>query len=97
MRLVVFVVAGYLVVRLRGGVNWARWALTVLLGMLGTASLLIDPVRWVLGGSELEATLAAFTVTDWLFAASRVVYLGAVVAALVSMFRPASNRYFAAG
>ncbi|EHR62827.1 hypothetical protein SaccyDRAFT_4004 [Saccharomonospora cyanea NA-134] len=96
VRLVVFVVAGCLVVRLLGGRNWARWALTLLLGMLGGASLLIDPVRWLLDGNDLGETLAAFAAADWLFAVSRVVHLGAVVAALVSMFRPESNRYLTA-
>ncbi len=96
VRLVAFGVAGYLVVQLLRGRNWARWALTLLLGVLGTASLLIDPIRWLSEGDELGDTLAAFTVADWLFAASRAVHLGAVGAALVSMFRPAANRYLGA-
>ncbi|MDO3700293.1 hypothetical protein Q3W71_01175 [Micromonospora sp. C28SCA-DRY-2] len=96
VRLVVFVVAGYLAVRLSQGRNWARLALALLLGVFGSLSLLIDPIQWLLDGNELSSAFADVTLMELLFATSRIVHLGAVGAAMVSMFRPGANVYFRA-
>jgi hypothetical protein len=47
VRLLVFTGAVYLAARLRQGRNWARVALAVLLGGIGTLSLAIGPVTWL--------------------------------------------------
>jgi hypothetical protein len=96
VRLLVFTAAVYLAIQLRLGHNWARVALAVLLGGIGTGSLVIGPVTWLAeGGSPTEA-LAAADLGSVLFAASRVVHLGAVIAALLLMFHPAANAYLRA-
>jgi hypothetical protein len=99
VRLLVFTGAVYLAAQLRQGSNWARVALAVLLGGFGTLSLVIGPVTWLAeGGSLADAALAVATADlgSVLFAASRVVHLGAVVAAVLLMFHPAANAYIRA-
>jgi hypothetical protein len=94
VRTVVFAVAIFLALRLHQGRNWARMALAVLLGVFGSLSLLIDPVRWLAAGNSLSDAMAAADATAVLFASSRVVHLAAVFGAMVLMFRPAANTFF---
>jgi hypothetical protein len=96
VRLLVFTGAVYLAAQLRHGRNWARVALAVGLGGFGTGSLVIGPVTWLAEGGSPGDALAAADLGSLLFAASRVVHLGAVIAALVLMFHPAANAYIRA-
>jgi hypothetical protein len=96
VRLLVFVGLVYLAARLRQGRNWARVALAVLYGGIGTLSLVIGPVTWLAEGGSLADAVAAAGLGSVLFTASRVVHLGAVIAALILMFHPAANAYIRA-
>ena len=96
VRLLVFTAAVYLAIQLRRGKNWARVALAVLLGGIGTGSLVIGPVTWLAAGGSPTEALAAADLGSVLFAASRVVHLGAVIAALLLMFHPPANAYLRA-
>jgi hypothetical protein len=96
VRLLAFTGLGYLATQLRLGRNWARVALAVLYGGLGTLSLVVGPVTWLAEGGSLAEAVAAADLLSVLFAASRVVHLGAVIAALVLMFHPAANAYLRA-
>jgi hypothetical protein len=99
VRLLVFTGAVYLAAQLRQGRNWARVALAVLLGGIGTLSLVIGPVTWLAEGGSLADAAVAVATADLgsvLFAASRMVHLGAVVAAVLLMFHPAANAYIRA-
>jgi hypothetical protein len=99
VRLLGFTGAAYLAVQLRQGRNWARVALAVLLGGVGTLSLVIGPVPWLAEGGSLADAAVAMATADLgsvLFAASRVVHLGAVVAAVLLMFHPAATAYIRA-
>jgi hypothetical protein len=96
VRLLAFTGLAYLAVQLRQGHNWARVALAVLYGGLGTLSLVIGPFTWLAEGGSLADAVAAADLGSVLFAASRVVHLGAVIAALVLMFHPAANAYIRA-
>ena len=49
---------------------------------------MIGPVIWLAEGGSLVDALADANLGSVLFAGSRVVHLGAVIAALVLMFRP---------
>ena len=94
IRVIVYGLVVYIVTRMRLGKRWARLSLAVLLGGIGTLSLVIDPISWLAEGNSLSD---AFTQADLLFfviAPIRTVHLGAVIAALVSMFLPAANTYF---
>ena len=93
VRLLVFTGLVYLAAQLRQGQNWARVALAVLYGGIGTLSLVIGPVTWLAEGGSLADAVAAADLGSVLFAASRVVHLGAVIAALLLMFHPAANAY----
>ena len=93
VRLLVFTAAVYLAAQLRQGKQWARVALAVGLGGIGTLSLVIGPVTWLAEGGSLADTAAAADLGSVLFAASRVVPLGAVIAALILMFHPAASAY----
>jgi hypothetical protein len=96
VRLLVFTAAVYLAVQLRLGNNWARVALAVLLGGIGTGSLVIGPITWLAEGGSLADAVGAADLGSVLFAASRVVHLGAVIAAVILMFHPAANAYIRA-
>ena len=92
VRLLLFTVASWLTVRMSHGSAGSRAALAVLLGVLGLGSLLIGPVEWVVSGLHLPS--AAPSTGAWLFGASRVVHIVAVVTAMTLMFTPAANTWF---
>jgi hypothetical protein len=96
VRVLVFTGLVSLAVQLRQGRSWARVALAVLYGGLGTLSLVVGPVTWLAEGGSLADAVAAADLGSVLFAASRVVHLGAVIAALILMFHPAANAYLRA-
>jgi hypothetical protein len=94
IRVIIYTLVIYIITRMRLGKRWARMTLAVLLGGIGTLSLVIDPISWLAGGNSLSEV---FTETDLLFsliAPIRIVHLAAVIAALVLMFLPAANTYF---
>jgi hypothetical protein len=96
VRLLAFTVLGFLAARLRQGKNGARVALAVLYGGLGTLSLVLGPVSWLAEGGSPADAVAGADLLSVLFAASRVVHLGAVIAAVGLMFHPAANAYIQA-
>jgi hypothetical protein len=94
LRLAVFTIAGILIVYLRQGRNWARLSLALLLGVLGTLSLVIGPVEWLLQGHALVDAARNASLTTVLFASSRVTHVTAVLSATFFMFRPGAAGYF---
>ena len=99
VRLLAFTGLAYLAAQLRQGSNRARVALAVLYGGLGSLSLVVGPVTWLAEGGSLgdaAVAVAAAELGSVLFAASPVLHLGAVVAALLLMFHPAANAYIRA-
>lgn len=97
IRTVIFAALVYVIMKMYRGKNWARIVLTVLLGVIGTLSLIIDPIQWLLNGNALKDMFDGMTVYSSLFGLSRVIHIAAVFAGLTMMFRPAANRYFRAG
>ena len=96
VRVIVYTVAVYVISQMRLGKRWARITLAVLLGGIGTLSLVIDPISWLAVGNSLGEV---FTQADLLFvfvAPIRTVHLAAVIAALALMFLPSANHYFRA-
>ncbi|MFI6602239.1 hypothetical protein ACIBHX_38820 [Nonomuraea sp. NPDC050536] len=91
IRLVVFATAIFLALRLRVGKNWARVSLAVLLGCLGTLSLVIGPIKELMAGETVGQIVA--TMGPW-FAGSRALHLTAVLGAMLLMFQPRANEYF---
>jgi hypothetical protein len=93
VRLLAFTGLVFLATRLRQGRNWARIALAVLYGGLGALSLVSGPVTWLAGGGSVTDAVASADLGSLLFAGSRLVHLGAIIAALILMFHPAANAY----
>ncbi|GII81931.1 hypothetical protein Sru01_69130 [Sphaerisporangium rufum] len=96
LRLTIFAMAIFMAVRLRQGANWARIGLALTLGVFGTLSLVIEPVRWLLEGHALGQAIADADAMTFVFAASRIVHLAAVLTAMVLMFTPTANTHFRA-
>jgi hypothetical protein len=94
IRVIVYTVAVYIIVQMRLGKRWARITLAILLGGIGTLSLVIDPISWLASGNSLREVFTQADLLFYMVAPIRVVHLGAVIAALVFMFLPAANTYF---
>lgn len=96
VRFAIYVVLAVLVSSLLTGRNAIRWAVAGVLGEVGTLSLVMEPLSWILAGGSPTAFLAAAGGPTLLVVGLRVLHLGAVLAALVLMFRPAANVFFRA-
>ena len=94
IRVIVYTVAVYIIAQMRLGKRWARLTLAVLLGGIGTLSLVIDPISWLAGGNSLGEVFPQADLLFFIIAPIRAVHLAAVIAALVFMFLPAANMYF---
>ena len=94
IRALVYAVAVYIIFRMRLGKRWARIALPVLLGGIGTLSLVVDPISWLAAGNGVGEVVAQADALFFILAPIRAVHLAAVVAAFVLMFLPAANAYF---
>jgi hypothetical protein len=94
IRVIVYTLVVYIITRMRLGKSWARLTLAVLLGVIGTLSLVIDPISWLAGGNSLSEVFTEADLLFFLIAPIRTVHLAAVIAALVFMFLPAANTYY---
>ncbi|NYI94255.1 hypothetical protein HNR12_000532 [Streptomonospora nanhaiensis] len=96
VRAVVYGVVLAVVAALYGGRRWARPVLALGLGVVGTLSLVVEPVTWLLQGGLAEG-LPLLTPHLAVVAAPRALHVAAVFAALVLMYRPSANAYFRRG
>ncbi|MDF5752580.1 hypothetical protein [Spongiactinospora sp. TRM90649] len=94
VRVAVYLVAVFMALRLRAGDGWARVALAVTLGTLGTVSLVIEPISWLLAGGSAARFLDEADGPVLAMTAGRIVHLVAVLTALALMFAPSANAYF---
>lgn len=94
IRLVFTGVLTAIIIQMRRGKNWARITLAILLGGIGTVSLVYDPIDWLIAGNSLREFLQNMDLAFTVFALVRVAHLMAVLTALVFMFRPSANAYF---
>jgi len=94
IRMIVYIVVVYIIAQMRLGKRWARLTLAVLLGGIGTLSLVVDPILWLAGGNSLSEVFKEADLLFFIIAPIRIVHLGAVVTALVFMFLPSANTYF---
>ena len=94
IRVTVYTLVVYIITRMRLGKSWARLTLAALLGVIGTLSLVIDPISWLAGGNSLSEVFTQANLLFVLIAPIRTIHLAAVIAALVLMFLPAANTYF---
>lgn len=94
IRTIIFAGLVYIMMKMYRGRNWARIVLAILLGGIGTFSLVIDPIQWIMEGNSLDGVFTSMTLHFFLFGLSRIVHLASVITALILMFRPAANNYF---
>jgi hypothetical protein len=94
IRVIVYTLVVYIITQMRLGKTWARLTLAVVLGVIGTLSLVIDPITWLAGGYSLSDVFAQANLLFFVIAPIRSVHLAAVIAALALMFLPAANTYF---
>lgn len=92
-RLAVYGLVGAVVLWFHSGHRWAHWALLLGVGVVGTASLVVEPVLWAGSGSDVGATLMGMSAGEWVAAVARVAHVAAVLAAVVLMLRPRTWRY----
>ena len=64
------------------------------LGGIGLVALLGEPAAWVLAGGSATAFLTTADALTRVVVLIRALHVGAVVVALVAMYRPAANAYF---
>lgn len=94
VRALVYAAALFVAFRMLDGRPWARVALTLGLGVVGLASLVLAPLTQLVQGRSFDALLAELATHGTAFAASRAVHVVAVLAAVVLMFLPSANAYF---
>lgn len=94
VRFAIYAALTLLVLALHTGRNAVRWTVAVLLGGFGTASLVAEPVSWLLAGGSPAVFLVTADVPTLVATGLRLVHLAAVFAALVLMFRPAAAPHF---
>lgn len=97
VRLVVYVLAVVLIMSLWHGRRWARAALTVLLSIIGLASLIGPAAVAVVSGQTVAQAFGGGGTWGWTFFAVRLMHIACVVGATVLMFTRSANRYFVAG
>ncbi len=94
VRAAVYLIATALIIQLGRGRGWARFALTVLLGVVGLLSLLAEPFSWLAAGGSTAEFLAAADGATLAVLAVRIAHVAAALAALVLMYRPTANVFF---
>jgi glucan phosphoethanolaminetransferase (alkaline phosphatase superfamily) len=94
VRAVVYIGVMVIVAIFASGRRWARWALAVLLSVIGLASLVVEPARLLMDGTPfLEAFGGDGDLMMGIFVA-RMLHIAAVLAATAVMFSPSANAYF---
>lgn len=94
VRLSIYAVVVAVALRMRAGHNWARWVLALGLGVVGTLSLVIEPVTWLLDGHAITDAVARADLAGALVAASRALHVACVWVAVPLMFGSRANLYF---
>ena len=79
IRVIVYTLVVYLITRMRLGKRWARLSLAVLLGGIGTLSLVIDPISWLAAGNSLSDVFTEADLLFFLVAPIRTVQVAAVM------------------
>ncbi|GAA1217711.1 hypothetical protein [Pseudonocardia alaniniphila] len=94
VRFAIYTALVVLVLSLHTGRNAVRWTVAVLLGGVGTLSLVVEPVDWLLAGGSPAAFLATADGPSLVITALRTLHIAAVAVALTLLFRPSATRYF---
>ncbi|WP_167198285.1 hypothetical protein [Brevibacterium pigmentatum] len=85
IRLTIYALIAVVIVRFARGREWARLLLLVGLGVIGTASLLVEPVMWLFDDADVGAYFSALDGPGTVILVSRVVHLAAVAVGVTAM------------
>lgn len=94
VRLGVYMLATALIINLWRGARWARLALTLLLSIIGLASLVAPGAIAMASGQTFVEAFGGNGTLGWAFLAVRLTHIAAVASASVLMFTSPANRYF---
>jgi hypothetical protein len=94
VRVVVYTLAMALIINLWKGRRWARIGLTVLLAIIGLASLIVPAAVAMFDGQSFVQAFSDGGALGWPFFAVRLTHIACVVSASVLMFTTSANRYF---
>lgn len=92
----IYLVLGVLVVQLLSGHDVHRWTVVGVLGVLGTASLVVGPLRALADGGSVGLFLTTATGPELAAAALRALHVAEVRAAVVLLFHPAARTFYRA-
>lgn len=90
----IYLVLGVVVLQLRSGHGVYRWTVLGVLGVLGTASLVVEPVRALADGGSVGLFLESATAPELVAAALRGLHVAEVIAAVVLLFHPAARAFY---
>lgn len=93
-RCAIYAILAAVVLALLTGRDVIRWFVAVLLGGIGTVSLVVEPLRWLADGGSPASFLTAAAPSTLVMAGLRLAHLIAVLTALVLMFRPSAHAFF---
>ena len=94
VRFGIYLVLAVLVLALRRGHDAVRWTVAVLLGGLGTLSLVVEPFGYLATGGSAGAFLATANGPELVAAGLRGLHVAEVLVALALLFHPSSTAFF---
>ncbi|WP_433712313.1 hypothetical protein ACQP2U_39775 [Nocardia sp. CA-084685] len=83
-------------VRMARGARWARTVLTVGIGVIGLASLIIEPLAATLSAKQISDLFDNLTASAVIIGTLRTGHIVAVLIAIPAMYHPSARRYFRA-
>ncbi|MEV6274344.1 hypothetical protein [Nocardia sp. NPDC051832] len=96
LRATIYLVVLAVAIRMTHGDRWARIALTFGIGVLGLASLLIEPIRAVLSADDFADLFDGITASGVGIAILRAIHVAAVLIAIPAMYHRTARPYFRA-
>ncbi|MEV6137121.1 hypothetical protein AB0L63_13890 [Nocardia sp. NPDC051990] len=81
-------------VRMARGARWARMALTFGIGVIGLASLIIEPLAATLSAKQIGDLFDNLTASAVINGTFRTAHVLAVLVAIPAMYHPTARRYF---
>lgn len=96
VRTVIYAVVLAVTIRMARGDRWARAVLTFGIGVIGLASLIMEPLAAWLSAKEFGDLFTDIGTTSIVTATFRIAHIVAVLIAIPAMYAPAARTYFRA-
>lgn len=87
VRLFIYTAVAVLIVLFARGRNWARMILLVGLGIIGTASLVIEPLIWLFDEPDFDGLSAGLVFPGGVIIVSRIAHIAAVGVGVMAMLK----------